>query len=260
MRAVVAAAGTRRCRQREHDAQHGCEREGGKHQQQREARPIEDEAEHRLAIGEGEAEVALGQVPQIEPELMRDRLVQPELLAHLLDVSGRRREIADQRLHRIARHEMHDQEVDDQDRQHDRHRPRQPSEQVAAHQAALPWPAPWPPRTSRRVRAAQSACSSSLATAAIDFAAARGAEHRVDQGCDLGLQFGQSLIGFCRRALGELHVTLDAAPVGQLDLEGRILARLDGAVGEQGGGCHEAPDLRLGRRAAAGTGRASRAR
>ena len=56
-----------------------------------------------------------------------------------------------------------------------------------------------------------------------------------------------SLSGFCRRALGVQHVTLDAAPVRQLDLERRILAGLDGAVGEQGGGGHQAPDFRLGR-------------
>src|SRR5581483_4860196 len=101
-------------------------------------------------------------VPQIEPELVRDGLVEAELLAHLLHIAGRRRQIADERLHRIARHEMHDQEVDDQDRQHDRHGPCQPGEQIAHHQAALSRGL----CTSRRVRMLTSPSPSSRAIAA----------------------------------------------------------------------------------------------
>ena len=59
--------------------------------------------------------MALDEVIAVAQQLHPERLVEPEVVADLLDVAGRRREVADQRLHRIARREMDDQEIDDQD-------------------------------------------------------------------------------------------------------------------------------------------------
>jgi hypothetical protein len=50
--AVIQAAGTRRCRQCQNDADHGRQRERGEHEQKRQAHAIENEPEHRLTIGE----------------------------------------------------------------------------------------------------------------------------------------------------------------------------------------------------------------
>ena len=60
--------------------------------------------------------------------------------------------------------------------------------------------------------------------------------------CDL---IGKLLVAewVLRRTFGELHVTLKATTVAEHDLEGRIIARRDGAVVHQGRGRHQPPDL-----------------
>ena len=64
--AVVDAASARRRRQGQEDPQHCRERERGEHQEQRQASTIKDEAQYRLTVGEGKAQIALRQVPQVQ--------------------------------------------------------------------------------------------------------------------------------------------------------------------------------------------------
>src|SRR4030095_5359667 len=105
--------------QGQEDPQNARERERGKHQEKRQASTIKNEAQYRLTVGKGKAEIAVRQVPQVQAQLMRERWVQRELLPHLLDVSRRRREITDQRLYRVTGHNVHDHKIDDDDSQND---------------------------------------------------------------------------------------------------------------------------------------------
>src|SRR5262249_3688541 len=72
----------------------------------------------------------------------------------------------------------------------------------------------------------------------------RSAEHWIDKRGHLvsKLRVAQRVL---RRALGKLHVTLEATAVSQLDLDGRIVAGTDDAIGEQARRRHQARDLWL---------------
>src|SRR5215470_906473 len=94
---------------------------------------------------------------------MGERSVQAKLLPHLLDVSRWRREITDQRLHRVTGHNVQDQEIEDNDSQHDRNCPKKPHQQIATHQATFPAS----PLLRRRVSMRRSSNSSSRAMVAV---------------------------------------------------------------------------------------------
>ncbi len=134
MTRVVKAAGPRRRGKRHHDAENGRRRERRQHQKQGELGALQDEPEHRLPVGEGEAELPLGEVQEIEAELGRERLVETELVTDLIRIARRRGEVPDERLDRIARHDVDDQEVDDEDREDHRNGPTEPGQEKAPHQ------------------------------------------------------------------------------------------------------------------------------
>src|SRR5262245_20746841 len=62
---VDAASAWRRCQSQE-NAQNCRTRERGKHQQQRQASPIENQGQYRLTVGKAKSEIAVCQVPQVE--------------------------------------------------------------------------------------------------------------------------------------------------------------------------------------------------
>ena len=101
---------------------------------------------HRLPGPERRAEVAAQRVAEIARELHVDRLVHPQLLVDLL-VGRRVGLLADDRPHRVDRHQPPDREGEDEKpEQRDEDRPRLPGEgrkagrrSVASHHLPKPW-------------------------------------------------------------------------------------------------------------------------
>ena len=95
--------------------------ERGQHQRQGRRQAFQDQPEDRPVVAVGVAEVELHDVPQIVAELDRQRLVEPVLLAQLGNVFGvRGARLARHHVDGVARREVQQREVEDDDPEDDR--------------------------------------------------------------------------------------------------------------------------------------------
>ncbi len=114
------------------DPHDGGEEQGQQRQLQRDGQPLAEDLDHRAPLPDRIAQVALGELAQVDPELDRDRFVEPvALLEGVTDLVGG--PLAKQRTARIARQQARQGEDEEDDPEQDRHAEEQPPGDESEH-------------------------------------------------------------------------------------------------------------------------------
>ena len=128
---VEAPAAAPRADHAEVDPDHRRQDGGETDQRDRRPHPVDDELRDRHVVADGDAQVALRGVLQVREELLRQRLVEPVLLAERVELLLGDHPSPGQAARRVAGQHPEQEEVDDEDEQQAPHRPQHLAEDVA---------------------------------------------------------------------------------------------------------------------------------